>query len=89
MAGAAPRRLLTPGSQLSIDQHRFILEAPCPDLGVVDEPLPEPVEEVPIEPEQESIKPRLIEQKPMVAVGIRHWCISGNYPVINIVILSH
>jgi hypothetical protein len=54
--------VLAPGSQLSIDQHRFVLEAPCPDLGVVDEPLSEPMDEVPNEAEQETTKPSLLSK---------------------------
>jgi hypothetical protein len=54
--------ILTPGSQLSIDQHRFILEAPCPDLGSADEPLAEPMELVPLEPERVSIKPAIFSK---------------------------
>lgn len=33
---------LLPGSQLCIEQHRYVLEAPCLELAPVDEPAPEP-----------------------------------------------
>ena len=43
--------LLLPGSQLCIEQHRFVLEAPNADMASVDEPQAEPVEQPMLEAE--------------------------------------
>lgn len=49
--------LLLPGSQLCIDQHRFVLEAPCPDMTLADEPQPEPLVEPAAVHEQAAVPP--------------------------------
>lgn len=53
---------LTPGSQLSIDQHRFILEAPCPDIDLAEEYRPEPAEAEAFEPAPVLGEPRFFSK---------------------------